>query len=281
MAGHAQPPQRCDELLAEVVAPRQQLAVGGRCEQPFGIGDRAEGAVAGGLDNEVACGEIAPAARPVRQVREEFAMCFLRGVGVERSVDESVEVGRQAGREPDYSLDSVQVRLLQYLPEGQQAPDGLQLDELDRVRVGLGREKRGRAQLGECLAVCGVQLFAGRFCCQPEQRLQHARVDAPFGIPCERECRRPPSPQGQTGSLTLVNGPQFGQPLDLQHVCVPPLPIVLPHPVPSPRDTVEAARRFGWFGRSGRSREPWGPSQSAARRCRPVRDRPAPQTPSP
>ncbi|GAA5024122.1 hypothetical protein GCM10025734_82190 [Kitasatospora paranensis] len=62
-------------------------------------------------------------------------------MGVERGIDESVEAIRQAGRHVDHSLDGVQGRLVQQLAEGQQAPDGFQLNELDGVRVDLGLEE--------------------------------------------------------------------------------------------------------------------------------------------
>jgi hypothetical protein len=42
-----------DQLLAEVLAEREQLASCGRVEHPIGIGEGQEGGVARGLDSEV------------------------------------------------------------------------------------------------------------------------------------------------------------------------------------------------------------------------------------
>jgi len=50
----AQPLHRCDELLAEVLAEREQPATRGRVGQPCGTGEKPESTVAGGFDSEVA-----------------------------------------------------------------------------------------------------------------------------------------------------------------------------------------------------------------------------------
>ncbi|WP_345709368.1 hypothetical protein [Kitasatospora paranensis] len=79
-----------------------------------------------------------------------------------------------------------------------------------------------------------IRLLPGGFCCQSEQQCQHRRIDAPFRIHVEREHRRTPPPQGQSGGLTLVNRIQVGQPLDLHHVHRRPHLIAVPFPALRP-----------------------------------------------